>query len=84
MSGLDVGARTEDIYHSPLKDSYFLRIVFDEAHSFFSSLSVTATVAEQLVTTGHLWVVSGTPAKDLPGVEMDLYLSDSTPLPLND
>ncbi|GAM86506.1 hypothetical protein ANO11243_045200 [Dothideomycetidae sp. 11243] len=74
----------EDIYDSPLKKLHFLRIIIDEGHSFSSSTSLAATVAERLVTADHRWVVSGTPAKNLLGVEMDLYSSDQAPMPLND
>ncbi|KAF2157789.1 hypothetical protein K461DRAFT_274019 [Myriangium duriaei CBS 260.36] len=76
--------RTDDIYDSPLKKLHFLRIIIDEGHSFSSSTSMAATVAERLVTADHRWVVSGTPAKNLLGVEMDLYTSEQSPMPLND
>ncbi|KAJ9621890.1 hypothetical protein H2203_006770 [Taxawa tesnikishii (nom. ined.)] len=70
--------REEDIYDSPLKHLHFLRIIIDEGHFFSSSNSVAAQVAEKLVTADHRWVVSGTPAKDLLGVEMDLVAADSS------
>lgn len=46
-----------------------------------------ATVASRLVEASHRWIVSGTPAKDLIGVEMDLVgpVSHSgTPAPSTD
>lgn len=46
-----------------------------------------ATVASKLVEASHRWIVSGTPAKDLIGVEMDLVgpVSNSgTPAPTDD
>lgn len=76
--------RPEDLYDSPLKQLHFLRIIIDEGHSFSASTTMAPLVAERLVTADHRWVVSGTPAKDLLGVEMDLYSSDQAPLPLND
>ena len=45
-----------------------------------------ATVASRLVEASHRWIVSGTPAKDLMGVEMDLVGPVShtgTPAPSN-
>ncbi|KAF4550174.1 SNF2 family N-terminal domain-containing protein 11 [Elsinoe fawcettii] len=70
--------RTDDLYSSPLKVLHFLRIIIDEGHSFSSTNSMAAMVAERLVTADHRWVVSGTPAKDLLGVEMDLFNVDRT------
>ncbi|PNS16898.1 F-box protein [Sphaceloma murrayae] len=68
--------RTDDLYSSPLKKLHFLRIIIDEGHSFSSTTSLAALVAEKLVTADHRWVVSGTPAKDLLGVEMDAISSE--------
>ncbi|KAG8627550.1 hypothetical protein KVT40_005033 [Elsinoe batatas] len=68
--------RPDDLYNSPLKALHFLRIIIDEGHSFSSTNSIAALVAERLVTADHRWVVSGTPAKDLLGVEMDLFSVD--------
>ncbi|TKX24269.1 SNF2 family N-terminal domain-containing protein 5 [Elsinoe australis] len=68
--------RTDDLYSSPLKDLHFLRVIIDEGHSFSSTNSLAALVAERLVTADHRWVVSGTPAKDLLGVEMDIFSTD--------
>ena len=73
-----------DIYDSPLKHLHFLRIIIDEGHFFSNGNSTAAQVAGKLVEADHRWVVSGTPAKDLLGVEMDLYSSEAVPMALND
>ncbi|KAL1305150.1 hypothetical protein AAFC00_002074 [Neodothiora populina] len=73
--------REEDLYDSPLKHIHFLRLIIDEGHFFSSSRSVAAHVANQMVVTDHRWVVSGTPAKDLLGVELDSITSDPTTVP---
>jgi hypothetical protein len=61
-----------DLYSSPLKTVHFKRLIVDEGH-FFSSGGRTRTilVADRLVKADHRWVVSGTPAKELLGVEVD-------------
>ncbi|KAI4725435.1 hypothetical protein E4T49_06793 [Aureobasidium sp. EXF-10728] len=66
--------RPDDIYESPLKALHFLRVIIDEGHGMANENTNTriATVASKLVISSHRWVVSGTPAKDLIGVEMDL------------
>jgi hypothetical protein len=74
------------IYESPLKKIHWLRIIIDEGHSFSSSVSNAVLVAKQLQVERR-WVVSGTPAKNLVGVEMDLATSDeqeSDPILLRD
>jgi len=73
-----------EIYDSPLKHLHFLRIIIDEGHFFSNGNSTAAQVAGKLVEANHRWVVSGTPAKDLLGVEMDLYSSEAVPMALND
>lgn len=71
--------REEDLYDSPLKHIHFLRIITDEGHSFSSSATQAARVANEMVCADHRWVVSGTPAKDLLGVEMDLMAAAPNP-----
>ncbi|KAG9900720.1 hypothetical protein KCV05_g16230, partial [Aureobasidium melanogenum] len=76
-----------DLYVSPLKFLHFLRIIVDEGHGMATENTRIATVASKLVEASHRWIVSGTPAKDLIGVEMDLVgpVSHSgTPAPSND
>jgi hypothetical protein len=51
---------------------HFLRIIIDEGHGMATENTRIATVASRLVEVSHRWIVSGTPAKDLIGVEMDL------------
>ncbi|KAF2433384.1 hypothetical protein EJ08DRAFT_629179 [Tothia fuscella] len=65
--------KPEDIYHSPLKDLHFLRIIIDEGHEFSTKTSRAVVVATKLVTAERRWVVSGTPAKErLFGVDVEL------------
>lgn len=64
--------KADDLYESPLKHLHFKRLIIDEGHFFSSSNTTAVTVAKKLVTADHRWVVSGTPAKDLLGVEADM------------
>ncbi|KAH0276652.1 hypothetical protein KCU91_g3726, partial [Aureobasidium melanogenum] len=82
-----VPAPKKDLYVSPLKSLHFLRIIVDEGHGMATENTRIATVASKLVEASHRWIVSGTPAKDLIGVEMDLVgpVSHSgTPAPSDD
>lgn len=63
---------TAEIYESPLKRLHWSRIIIDEGHGISSGSSNAAVVAERLVRAERRWVVSGTPAKDLMGVEVEL------------
>jgi len=67
----DCRCKANEGYGSPLKKLHWLRIIIDEGHSFSSSVSNAVQVAKQL-TAERRWVVSGTPAKNLVGVEVDL------------
>ena len=67
------------IYVSALKFLHFKRIIVDEGHSFCNNSSVAVSVANNLITADHRWIISGTPAKDLLGVEMDLSLVEDQP-----
>nr|POE88431.1 putative atp-dependent helicase c17a2.12 [Quercus suber] len=62
--------RSSDLYDSPLKHLHFKRLIVDEGHFFANSGSNTGLVANKLVTVDHRWIVSGTPAKNLIGVEV--------------
>ncbi|KAK4555692.1 hypothetical protein LTR86_007445 [Recurvomyces mirabilis] len=64
--------RNDDLYDSPLKHLHFKRLVIDEGHFFSNNNNSAVTVANKLVTADHRWVISGTPAKDLLGVEVDI------------
>ncbi|KAH0395110.1 hypothetical protein KCU89_g10669, partial [Aureobasidium melanogenum] len=82
-----VPAPKKDLYVSPLKSLHFLRIIIDEGHGMATENTRIAAVASKLVEASHRWIVSGTPAKDLIGVEMDLVGSVShcgTPAPSDD
>lgn len=69
--------KADDLYESPLKHLHFKRLIIDEGHFFSSSNTTAVTVAKKLVTADHRWVVSGTPAKDLLGVEADMSAAQS-------
>jgi SNF2 family DNA or RNA helicase len=69
--------KADDIYESPLKQLHFKRLIIDEGHFFSSSDSLAVRVAKSLVTADHRWVVSGTPAKDLLGVESDMSVAQN-------
>lgn len=63
-----------------------MRIIVDEGHGIAAENTKIATVASRLVEASHRWIVSGTPAKNLIGVEMDLVgpvSHDGTPTPSN-
>lgn len=66
------------LYDSALKYLHFKRIIIDEGHFFSNSNTNTVIVANRLVKADHRWSVSGTPARDLLGVEVDTsMLSES-------
>ena len=66
-----------DIYESPMKQLHFKRLIIDEGHFFSSSNNTAVSVAKKLVMADHRWVVSGTPAKDLLGVEADMSVAQN-------
>ena len=68
--------RSDDLYVSPLQHLHFKRLVIDEGHFFANGGGTAVTVANRLVVADHRWVVSGTPAKDLLGVEMSMATMD--------
>ncbi len=49
-----------------------LRIIIDEGHNLANSNANIVNVAEKLVHADRRWVVTGTPMKDLVGMEVDL------------
>lgn len=63
------------VYESPLLKLHWLRIIIDEGHNFSSATSNAVLVAKQ-IQAERRWVVSGTPAKDLVGVEVDMSTMD--------
>lgn len=67
----DCHCSTSDEYHSPLKDLHFLRIIMDEGHEFSSSgRKGNIYWALQQLHVDRKWIVSGTPANGLLGVEI--------------
>ena len=69
--------RADELYDSPLKHLHFKRLIIDEGHFFSNTNNAAVSVANRLVTADHLWVVSGTPAKDLLGVEVDISAAEN-------
>jgi SNF2 family DNA or RNA helicase len=69
--------KTDDLYESPLKQLHFKRLIIDEGHFFSSSNTTAVSVAKRLITVDHRWVISGTPAKDLLGVEADMSVAQN-------
>lgn len=69
--------KVDDLYDSPLKHLHFLRVIIDEGHFFSNNSGLAASVAEKLLKVDHRWVVSGTPAKDLLGVEVDMSAAEN-------
>ena len=60
-----------DEYQSPLKDIHFLRVIMDEGHEFSTSgRSGTVYWALRDLRVERRWIVSGTPANGLLGVEV--------------
>ncbi|KAL6717407.1 hypothetical protein ACLMJK_005322 [Lecanora helva] len=58
-------------YQTPLKEIHWLRIIMDEGHDFSSSgKSGTAYWALKNLRVDRKWIVSGTPANGLLGVEV--------------
>ena len=67
----DCHCSTGNDYQSPLKEIHFLRIIIDEGHEFSSSGRQGAAYwALQTLQVDRRWVVSGTPANGLLGVEV--------------
>ena len=63
-------SRNEE-YESPLKDLHFLRIIMDEGHEFSASgRKGTIYWALQKLHVDRKWIISGTPASGLFGVEV--------------
>lgn len=67
-------------YSSPLRTLHWLRIIVDEGHSFASTGSKTNAVhfLDQLHVERR-WIVSGTPANGLIGVEVSLAAHETLP-----
>lgn len=71
-------------HHSPLKDLHFLRLIVDEGHAFAASGRHSASIrALQSIHVERRWVVSGTPATSLLGVEVSLAANETSEQPVN-
>ena len=67
----DCQCSKHDEYQSPLKEIHWFRIIMDEGHEFSSSgRSSTTYWALQNLRVERKWIVSGTPANGLIGVEV--------------
>jgi hypothetical protein len=67
------------LYDSPLRHIHFKRFIIDEGHFFgggSSANSMMHSVSDKLVIADHRWIVSGTPAKDLLGIEVDITATE--------
>ncbi|RFU32482.1 hypothetical protein B7463_g3855, partial [Scytalidium lignicola] len=71
--------KEENVYHSPLKDLHFKRLITDEGHTFgnasASSKTEAITVVEFLQLSAR-WIVSGTPTQGLYGSEVAMTQND--------
>ncbi|CZT22831.1 uncharacterized protein RCC_08537 [Ramularia collo-cygni] len=67
--------KEEMLYTSPLKRLHFKRLLIDEGH-YASQTNNAILVVRNLITADHNWLVSGTPAKGLLGVEVDVSATD--------
>lgn len=72
--------KDRDIYHSPLRDVHFKRLITDEGHIFGnaskSSITDASTVVQFLQVTSR-WIVSGTPTQGLYGTELSKPSSEN-------
>ena len=64
--------RPEEVYRSPLLRIHFKRLIVDEGHYHGNSDASNAAVVAQCMKVERRWVVSGTPANGLIGVEVGL------------
>ncbi|KAH7364689.1 hypothetical protein BKA65DRAFT_491871 [Rhexocercosporidium sp. MPI-PUGE-AT-0058] len=71
----------KQVYHSPLKDLHFKRLIVDEGHTFGNSSSSSRTEAGAVLDflqVSARWIVSGTPTKGLYGAEVGIGSSQNT------
>ena len=65
-------------YRSPFRDLHFLRLIVDEGHSFVSSGSKgNAIHVLKRLHVDRRWIVSGTPANGLLGVEVGIAADET-------
>lgn len=70
---------TDDVYWSPLNEIHFKRIIVDEGHTFGNASKSKKT--EAMITVDALqisarWIISGTPAQGLYGIEESAGLTN--------
>jgi hypothetical protein len=66
------GFQFENVYHSPLRDLHFKRLITDEGHTMGNANNTAKTNAVVVVDFLQLasrWIVSGTPTQGLYGVD---------------
>ena len=64
-------------YRSPLRDLHFLRLIADEGHSFASGTKSNAINVLHNLHVERRWIVSGTPANGLLGVEVGIAANET-------
>lgn len=73
--------KDEDIYHSPLKDLHFKRLITDEGHAFGNASKKSKTEALTVIEflqLGSRWIISGTPTPGLWGTRIDSSKNSSS------
>lgn len=73
--------KEENVYHSPLKELHFKRLITDEGHTFGNSSASSKTEAVTVVEFLQLsarWIVSGTPTQGLYGAEVEMSRNSLT------
>lgn len=63
---------------SPLENLHFLRIIMDEGHDFSSGRKTAAYLFLQKLHVDRKWIVSGTPANGLVGVEVGTAANETS------
>ena len=75
----EMGTSEDSQTGSVFRGLHFLRVIIDEGHEFASSGSKTNYVeALRKLRVDRKWIVSGTPASSLLGVEVDLAANESS------
>ena len=65
-------------YRSPLRDLHFLRLIVDEGHNFATGAKSSAIHVLQMLHVERRWIVSGTPAEGLLGVEVGIAATETS------
>ena len=78
-STFDCHCRAAIDYHSPLRDLHFTRVIVDEGHEFGGRRN-NAYYALSRLRVDRRWIVSGTPASGLLGVEVGSAACESSDL----